>query len=359
MADQLRVVVVGTGNIAGSAHLPALRSLGDEVAVVGAADVNAEALAAFAQRWDIPDTDPDVSALLARTSPDLVVIGSPPGLHSAHVVAALRAGAWVWCEKPPARSLAEYDAMMAAETEGGPYAAIVFQQRYGSGTRQLAGLARDGALGEPLVALCQTTWYRDDAYFAVPWRGKFETEGGGPAMALGIHQIDLMLTVLGDWAEIRAMTGTLARQVETDDVSMACVRFERGTMATLVTSALSPREQSYLRFDFRDATVELSHLYGYKNENWTFTPAKHATEAVGKLWPPTEDVPSSHKAALVDLVASMRAGERPSCGGASGRAALELITAMYASADTGKPVRRGEIGPGHPYYQSMNGKAGQ
>ncbi|WP_279579146.1 Gfo/Idh/MocA family protein [Fodinicola feengrottensis] len=314
--QQVRVAIVGTGNIAGSAHLPALRGLGPEVAVVGAADVHPGALAAFAAQWDIPDTDQDVPALLARTEPDLVVVCSPPGLHSEHASAALRAGAWVWCEKPPARSLAEYDAMIAAESEGGPYAAIVFQQRYGSGTRHLAGLVRDGSLGDPLVALCQTTWYRDDAYFAVPWRGKFETEGGGPAMALGIHQIDLMLAVLGDWAEIRAMTGTLARNIETDDVSMACVRFERGTMATVVTSALSPREESYLRFDFRDATVELSHLYGYQNANWRFTPAHHCSEATEKLWPSTEDVPSSHAAALDDLLASMRAGERPKAGGA-------------------------------------------
>lgn len=351
---QIRVVVIGTGKIADGAHMPSLRRLGD-VDVVGAADADEEALASFAGKWEIPHTGPDVAALLAKTEPDLVVVCSPPGLHSDHVIAGLRAGAWVWCEKPPARALSEYDAMMAAQGDNGPYASIVFQQRYGSGTRHLADLVRTNALGEPHVALCQTTWFRDDAYFAVPWRGKFETEGGGPSMALGIHQIDLMLTVLGDWAEIRAMTGTLARDIETDDVAMASVRFERGTMASVVTSALSPREESYLRFDFRDATVELSHLYGYDNSHWRFTPAKDTQ--VENAWPPAEDVHSSHFAALQDLVASMRAGERPATGGDSGRAALELITAMYASADTGAPVRRGEIGPGHPYYQSMNGKA--
>ena len=42
-------------------------------------------------------------------------------VHHDGVQACLRAGAWVWCEKPPVLSLAEYDDLMADERDGGPY----------------------------------------------------------------------------------------------------------------------------------------------------------------------------------------------------------------------------------------------
>ena len=57
---------------------------------------------------------------------------------------------------------------------------------------------------------------------------------------------------------------------------MASVRFASGAMANITVSALSPREESYLRFDFQKGTVELTHLYSYKNDNWRFSAVKDA-----------------------------------------------------------------------------------
>ena len=188
--------------------------------------------------------------MLAEQRPDLVSICTPPTLHRDQTVAALRAGAWVWCEKPPVPTLADFDAVEAEEgTEGGPYASIVFQHRFGSGARHVRRLIADGAMGRPLVAHCQTTWYRNAAYYAVPWRGKWETEGGGPAMGHGIHQMDLLLDLLGPWSEVRAMAGRLVHDVQTEDVSTALVRFESGALATVVNSVLSPDEVSRIRID--------------------------------------------------------------------------------------------------------------
>ncbi|GAA2850793.1 hypothetical protein GCM10020220_045230 [Nonomuraea rubra] len=186
----------------------------------------------------------------------------------------------MWCEKPAALSLAELDRMAAAEGAGGPYLSVVYQQRFGSGAGHLRALG--GALGRPMLALCQTTWHRGEEYYSVPYRGKWATEGGGTTVLHGVHQMDLMLSVFGDWAEVRAMAGRLDRPIETEDVSLAMVRFENGAMGSVVTSVLSPREESYLRFDFADATVELRHLYGYGNADWTST---------SPLWSPPEDVP--------------------------------------------------------------------
>ncbi|HJP80472.1 MAG TPA: Gfo/Idh/MocA family oxidoreductase [Pseudonocardiaceae bacterium] len=352
MSKRIRVAIVGAGGIAEHAHVPALRAQCEKVELVAAVDVDAGRLAAFRQRNGIPAGYASVEAMLAKEKPDLVHVCTPPAAHAGQVVSALDAGAWVLLEKPPCLSLAEFDRIEAAERAGGPYASVVFQHRFGSGARYLGELIRAGSLGRPLVAVCHTTWYRDHDYFAVPWRGKWETEGGGPTMGHGIHQMDLMLALLGEWTEVRAMAGRLDRAVRTEDVSMAMVRFASGAMASVLNSVLSPREESYLRFDFTEATVELTHLYGYDNSHWRYTPAPGHDDH----WQlPTDEVRSSHEAQLPLLLDAMERGERPPASGEAGRATLELVTALYRSAFTGAPVRRGEIGPHDPFYHHLHG----
>jgi predicted dehydrogenase len=352
---------VGTGGIAELAHLPALRALGDRVELVAAVDTDRGKLADFTVRHAIPAARSSVAELLERDRPDLVHLCTPPAAHASDAVRCLTAGAWVLIEKPPTRSLAEYDEIAAAERPGGPYASVVFQHRFGSAGLRLARLARTGTLGRPLVAQCVTAWYRGHDYYDVPWRGRWETEGGGPTMSHGIHQMDLLLAVLGDWSEVRAMAATLGRRVQTEDVSAAVLRFASGAVATVLNSVLSPREESYLRFDFTDASVELRHLYGYRDENWALTPAPHAAgdRRLLEAWHPDEpDVPSSHTAQLVHLLDAWEHGARPPLSGAEGRETLELITAIYRSAFTGSPVRRADLGPHDPFYHRLDGGDG-
>ncbi|MGW3128004.1 Gfo/Idh/MocA family protein [Streptomyces sp. NPDC001076] len=358
---RIRAAVVGAGAIGRGSHLPALAQLAaeGETEVVAAVDIDAGAVEAFCAEAGIPHAYTDLDRMLAEQRPDLVTIGTPPTLHRDQTVAALRAGAWVWCEKPPVPSLADFDAVEAEEgTDGGPYASIVFQHRFGSASTQVRRLLAEGALGRPLVAHCQTTWYRDTAYYAVPWRGRWATEGGGPAMGHGIHQMDLLLDLLGPWSEVRAMAGRLVHDVETEDVSTALVRFANGALATVVNSVLSPDEVSRIRIDCERATVELTHLYGHANDNWRITPAPDVPAGEAAAWRDFgPDVPSSHLAQLRELIAAMRAGERPRSSGADGRTSLELITALYKAAFTDTTVRAGEIGPGDPYYTALHGGA--
>ncbi|MFP8882966.1 Gfo/Idh/MocA family protein [Streptomyces mangrovi] len=365
VTQRLRAAVVGAGAIATVGHLPALEAHADEVEPVAVVDVDTGRLEAFrARAGEGVAGYTDLAPMLERERPDLVLIGSPPSLHREQAVAALRAGAWVLCEKPLCLSLAEYDEIAAAEgteEDGGPYATVLFQHRYGSGAVHARELLASGALGAPLVAHCQTTWYRDAAYYSVPWRGRWATEGGGPAMGHGIHQTDLLLHLLGDWAEVRAMAGRLVHEVESEDVSTALVRFGSGAMATVVNSVLSPEETSRIRIDCADATVELTHLYGHSNDDWVYTPAPHVAGAPDgadrvRAWrTPATDLPSSHTAQLAAVLAARRAGVRPPGSGHEARRTLEFTAALYKSAFTGLPVRAGEIVPGDPYYTAMHG----
>jgi predicted dehydrogenase len=355
----VRVAIVGTGAIAREAHLPAYRALGGEVDVVAAFDIDEASCRAFCADGSVPYAYTDLGKMLAEQRPDLVSVCTPPAVHREQTTAALAAGAWVWCEKPPCRSLEEYAAMEAAEGgEGGPFASIVFQHRFGSGADRVRALIARGAVGRPLVAHCQTTWYRGTDYYQVPWRGNWAAEGGGPTMGHGIHQMDLLLDLLGPWSQVRAMTGRLVHDVETEDVSTALVRFASGAMATVVNSVVSPQEMSRIRIDCERATIELTHLYQHSDDDWRITPAPGVALEELAAWRETgENVPSSHLAQLRPLVADLRAGRRPRASGADGRTSLELSAALYKSAFTDSTVKAGEIGPGDPFHAAMNGGA--
>jgi predicted dehydrogenase len=288
---------------------------------------------------------------------DLVHLCTPPSSHAPLALECLRAGVNVLVEKPPTLSLAELDILAVAARESGAHVATVFQHRFGAGALRLRALAGAGQLGRSLLATCVTQWYRDDAYFEVPWRGRWETEGGGPTMGHGIHQFDLLLSVLGPWESVTAVAARRARHIDTEDVSMALVTFSDGTVASIVNSVVSPRQTSALRFDYERATVELEHLYGYTDEDWTVTAAP-GHSAVEGLWKAsTSDAVSGHAGQLAAVFDALDAGAVPPVGLADTRRTMELIAALYASAFTGERVRSGQLGPDSPFAQRMNGTA--
>ncbi|MDT0446228.1 Gfo/Idh/MocA family protein [Streptomyces johnsoniae] len=360
--SRLRAAVVGTGGIVTGSHLPALRAHDERVELTAAVDIDPDRLGTFRAAADAAGMSgvrgyTDLDAMLAEARPDLVLIGTPPSLHREQTVAALEAGAWVLCEKPLCLSLEEYEAIAAAEQSSGAFASVVFQHRYGSGAVHARELIAGGELGAPLVAHCQTTWHRDAAYYAVPWRGRWASEGGGPTMGHGIHQYDLLLHLLGEWSEIRAMTARLVHDVESEDVSTALVRFESGAVATVVNSVLSPDQVSRIRIDCAEATVEVTHLYGHRNEDWVYTPRPGLDdEARVMRWrTPAADLPSSHAAQLGALLDAHGRGERPPGSGPDARRTVEFAAGLYKSAFTGRPVLAGEIRPGDPFYDAMHG----
>jgi predicted dehydrogenase len=349
-----RAAIAGTGSIA-DAHARAVRAAANRAMLVAVADVDPERARAFARPWGIPRAYASLAELLLEEDVDLVHVCTPPRQHAALAKACLAAGVTSLVEKPPTRSLAELDDLLAAERASPARVAAVFQHRFGPAAIRLRRLAVAGELGRPLLATCATQWYRDDAYFAVPWRGSWESEGGGPTMGHGIHQFDLLLSVLGPWEEVRAVAARQARPTQTEDVSMALVRFANGAVASVVNSVVSPRETSAIRFDYEYATVELEHLYGYTDADWTVTPAPGYEQLAGRWSAERSDLPSGHDRQVAAVLDALDAGEPPPVTLEDARYTMEFVAALYAAAFTGEPVRSGQIGPGHPFFARMDG----
>ncbi|MGW9111660.1 Gfo/Idh/MocA family protein [Microbacterium sp. NPDC055683] len=330
----LRCGLVGTGGVA-ALHAGAIEHH-PRSRLVAVADLSRERAEDFAARWGRPRVHDSLDDLLAGEALDVLIVCTPPGAHREQTLAAFAAGAHVIVEKPAAVSLAELDDMRAAARASGRELAVVFQQRTGTAAAHVRRLLLSGALGRPLVAVCQTHWYRDETYFAAPWRGRWETEGGGTTLGHGIHQIDLLAYLLGDWTGVQGRTWRTVHEIETEDVSTAVVTFANGAVASIVTSAVSPREVSAIRIDTEKATITLEHLNGHGHAEWRVTPAPGVAPAEVAGWEMTgTEVRSDHEPLLHDVFDALLAGQAlPSTADEPARS-LEIVAAIYASAAAG------------------------
>lgn len=346
----LRCALVGTGGVA-QLHARAVAQH-PRAELVAVADISAEKATAFAAEHGVPAAYGSLDEMLATEHPDVLLICTPPGPHREQALAAFTSGAHVIVEKPPAPSLEELDIMRAAAQDAGRQLAVVFQQRTGTAAAHVRGLLRRGALGRPLVALCQTLWFRDADYFAVPWRGKWATEGGGTTLGHGIHQIDLLAHLLGDWSSVQGQLFRVARETETEDVSTATVVFEAGVVAQVIASAVSPRQTSSIRIDTEKATISVDHLYGHGHENWRITPAP-GFEAEAPQWAfPEGEERSDHGPLLRDVFDALLSGEPlPDTADAPARS-LEIVAAIYASADAGGTLVTPQMLAEHPTHRA-------
>jgi predicted dehydrogenase len=373
--EALRVGIVGCGTIA-SAHAFSYQH-NSRVELVGVVDIDPVRAARFAEHY--ATTAYGSCRELVDRQPDLVSVATPPGNHTGVAVELLEAGCSVLLEKPPTTTLADMDVLAAAEEASSGSLYVVFQHRHGSGARRAHDLLQSGALGTPQVVVCETLWYRPDSYFWPEWRGNWAGEGGGPTLGHGIHQIDLLLHLMGSWETVDARAARIARPVEFEDVSLAIVMFGSGAAGTVVTSLLSPQEISRIRIDTTGGTLEVNHVYGYSDANWTWTPAPDATTAASLGRDPglpgadepvnprlagTDDVwigsagldlPSNHAAQIDRLVDDMLAGRRHDTTLASTRPTMEFITAVYASSIECETVHRRDLTPANRFYSSLNG----
>lgn len=376
---RLKAAIVGCGNI-GNNHARNYLATGKSD-LVGVADILPDRAKTYADRYDSTAYD-SVQALLAAKEPDIVSVSTPPGTHADIALEVLAAGHSVLLEKPPVLSLAEMDKLAEAEKASAGTVYVIFQHRHGSGGRRAHRLLQSGELGQPTVAVCETLWFRARNYFDPEWRGTWVGEGGGPTLGHGIHQIDLLVHLLGPWRTINATAVRLDRPVEFEDVSAATVIFENRVVATMINSLLSPQELSRIRIDSTGGTLEVDHVYGYSDADWKFHPAPDAErasrlglnpgagtgegsaggngndqQAATDPWTASagEDVPSNHGAQITRLVDDLLAGRTHETTLASTRATMELVSALYASAITGGAVNRADLVPGHPFYGALHG----
>ncbi|MBY0455722.1 MAG: Gfo/Idh/MocA family oxidoreductase, partial [Gemmataceae bacterium] len=231
----LRVALVGCGKVA-HLHAAALATL-PEAAFVAACDVSAERAGAFAAKYHLtPFTD--LAALLRDARPDVLLVCTPHPLHAESATRAAEAGVHVLVEKPLAATLADCDLMLAAARKAGTLLGVVSQRRFYPPVQRMKRAIDAGKLGPPALGVFIQYSWRDAAYYqSDPWRGRWDTEGGGVLVNQSPHQLDILLWLMGPVAEASGYWANLNHpSVEVDDTAVASLRFRNGGLGSVVTS---------------------------------------------------------------------------------------------------------------------------
>ena len=118
-----------------------------EAAVVAVASRNMQSAEAFAAQHGIPACYDTYEALMKDPRVDIVYIGSPNGLHRAHVLACLNAGKHVLCEKPAGINAQEAKAMVQAARDNGKFFMEAMWTRFFPAMQQAKAWCDEGKIG--------------------------------------------------------------------------------------------------------------------------------------------------------------------------------------------------------------------
>ncbi|MFC8921240.1 Gfo/Idh/MocA family protein [Cellulosimicrobium sp. NPDC057127] len=234
--NRLGVGIVGMGGI-GTMHARALRELEGRVQLVtysSARPATDDELAG----WPAAHLEPD--DVIRHPDVGVVAICSPSGTHAALALAALEAGRHVVVEKPLALDVADALRVERAARERGLSVSTISQRRFEAEHVALATALADGALGDVRLATTHVHWFRDDDYYrAAGWRSTSE-QGGGSLMNQGVHNVDLLRWLCGPVESVTAQSGTLAHPIDTEDTTVATVRFASGALGVVTTTTATP-----------------------------------------------------------------------------------------------------------------------
>ena len=335
--------LIGGGNIT-ETHARAARAIpGVEISAIHGA--NAEKIARLCrEHGGTPYQDFD--AFLQHRPTDLVIIGSPSGLHATQGIAAARHGLHVLTEKPIEISTARADALIEAAKQSRVQLGVIFQDRMKPHIRQLKNWMDQGLLGKLLFVEARVKWYRPAEYYANSrWRGTLALDGGGALINQGVHTIDLLLWLLGDVVRVQARTATQLHRIEAEDTAIAILEFSSGALGIFhATTAAYPGYPRRVEISGTEGTVILEHDCIIEANLRNAPAAAESTAPAGLIKSDDDENQSAssatvsdfrgHQAVLEDFLQAIQQNRAPVCDGLEGRRSIALIEAIYRAAKT-------------------------
>lgn len=354
--ERLRTAVIGCGKV-GQIHAEALRDL-PRSEFVGVCDASPERAEAFADRFG-GRPFVDVGRMLDEAKVEVVTLCTPHPGHAAPAILAARAGVHVLVEKPLAASLADCDAMLAAAKEGGVLLGVISQRRWYESVRRIKDAIDAGKIGKPALGVFQMYSWRDPSYYrSDPWRGRWDTEGGGVLVNQSPHHLDLLRWFMGEVEEISGSWANLNHpEVEVDDSAVAIVRFRGGGLGSIVAS-LSQRPGLFSKIHVHGTSGASIGVETDRGATFIAGVSAIAEPPLNDLWTiPGEEQkladfqaedrahfgridPAIHYHALQidDFLSAVLEGRPPLVTGEDGREVVAMFTAIYRSQRDRRPI---------------------
>ena len=292
----------------------------------------------------------DLTKMLADPAVDIVSICTPSGAHQEPAVAAANAGKHVIVEKPLEITLERCDAIIEACAKNKVVLSTIFPSRFHSSSKLLKAAIDAGRFGILSLGDAYVKWFRTQEYYdSGAWRGTWELDGGGALMNQAIHCVDLLTWLMGPVAELSARTATLAHErIAVEDVATASLRFANGALGVIeATTASFPGmlKKIEIHGSQGSAVIEEEDIKTWQFAEMTAEDEKiiaqfaDATESGGGASDPSAIGHAAHTQQFNDVINAIQSGNPPSIDGHEGRRSVEIILAIYKSAETGGSIK--------------------
>lgn len=333
----INFAIVGMGHIA-KKHIEAIENA-EGANLYAICDTNPDRL-----EIDLPGVKKYTDlVLMLDENPDIHVVNIcvPSGLHAKLTKIAAERKRHVIVEKPMSLKLEDAEEMIKVTKEHGVKLAVVHPNRFRPAIQKLKKQMDKGAFGKLSHANATVRWNRNQAYYdQADWRGTKEFDGG-VLMNQAIHNLDLMLWLMGPVESVQAMAATRLRKIETEDVAAAVVQFKNGALGVIeAATTIYPKnleesiaifgETGSVKISGRTANyIETWDIEGVTEEEAEKTKAEIKEDPFGK---------PGHQWIIEDMVSAVKENREPIVAGEDGLAPVKLILAILESAETGKKV---------------------
>jgi len=332
----MRVGIIGLGR-QGWRRAEAIKKTSDKI-IIGATEKINENSKLFSKSFGCEITD-NWKDLVKRKDVDIVVICTPPNLHSNMAVTALRAKKHVLCEKPLALNVREAKIILKEVEKSGCKLKCGFNLRYHPAISLAKKRVDRGLIGKLIFIRCRYGIVGREGY-EKDWRAKKEISGGGELMDQGMHVLDLSRWFLGEFKEVFGSLSTNFWKISPlEDNAFLILKTKKGQTAFCHISWTQWKNLFSFEVYGKDGYLTIEGLGGsYGSEKLIFgkrdfkKPFNQKIIKFGKK-------DSSWLEEWKEFTLAIKKDNQPLGSDYDGFMALKLAEALYKSAGTKKIVK--------------------
>ena len=335
----MRVGLIGTGAISHK-HALAYKNIGFQI--TACTDINPEYGRKFADQYGC-EFVPNYEDLCKHPSVDYVDVCTFPDFRLQPIEIAAAHGKHIQVQKPIATNLETARKMIEVAKAGGVVLGVVSQHRFDDSTLFVKKAIADGRLGKILQADAYVKWWRNEQYYSRPIKGSWAVEGGGALINQAVHQVDVLLYLIGGVSELFGFWQLAARhKIESEDVVAALLKYRNGATGVIQAStAFWPGYSERIEIHGTKGTAIFTgdKLTTWDVENDSGEPAPVEKDVMSGSSDPMAIPLTPFERQFRDFGEACRKGTAPLVSGVEGYKALEVVLGVYQSCRTGQKVQ--------------------